>query len=47
VVKADEVFMTNAVAGIVPLASIQRGRTRTRFAEFTASAALLRLLESQ
>jgi len=46
-VKADEVFMTNAVAGIVPLGSIRHGRTRLRFAESTASAALRRLLESQ
>jgi len=47
VVRADEVFMTNAVAGVVPLGSIQHGRTRLRFAESTASAALRRLLESQ
>jgi 4-amino-4-deoxychorismate lyase len=47
VVKADEVFMTNAVVGIVPLVSIQRGRTRLRVAESTAAAALMRLLESQ
>jgi 4-amino-4-deoxychorismate lyase len=45
--KADEVFMTNAVAGVVPLGLIRHGRTRLRFAELTASAALLRLLESQ
>ena len=49
VVKADEVFMTNAVAGVVPLGSVQHGRTRLRFAEATSStsAALRRLLESQ
>ena len=47
VVKADEVFMTNAVAGVVPLGSIQHGRTRLRCAESTAAAALRRLLESQ
>jgi 4-amino-4-deoxychorismate lyase len=47
VVEADEVFMTNAVAGVVPLGSIQHGRTRLRFAESPASAALRRLLESQ
>jgi 4-amino-4-deoxychorismate lyase len=45
--RVDEVFMTNAVAGVVPLGSIQQGRTRLRFAESTASAALRRLLESQ
>jgi 4-amino-4-deoxychorismate lyase len=49
VVKADEVFMTNAVAGVVTLGSIQHGRSRLRFAESTASAsaALRRLLGSQ
>jgi 4-amino-4-deoxychorismate lyase len=49
VVKADEVFMTNAVAGVVPLGLIQHGRTRLGFAETatSASAALRRLLESQ
>jgi 4-amino-4-deoxychorismate lyase len=48
-VKADEVFMTNSVAGVVPLGLIEHGRTRLRFAQTdsSASAALRRLLESQ
>ncbi len=41
---ADEAFMTNAVVGIVPLAVIQHGRSRVRFAERDASSALNRLL---
>jgi 4-amino-4-deoxychorismate lyase len=45
--EADEVFMTNAVAGVVPLGLIQHGRTRLRFAETTASAQLRELLETQ
>jgi 4-amino-4-deoxychorismate lyase len=46
---ADEVFMTNAVAGVVPLSSIEHGRTRLRFTEPAAwtSTELQRLLESQ
>jgi 4-amino-4-deoxychorismate lyase len=49
VVKADEVFVTNAVAGVVPLGSIQHGRTRLHFPEtaMSAATALRRLLASQ
>ncbi len=43
---ADEAFMTNAVAGIVPLAVIQHGRSRVRLAERDASSDLNRLLET-
>ncbi len=44
---ADEAFMTNAVLGIVPLAVIEHGRARTRFAETETSSALRSLLEKQ
>jgi 4-amino-4-deoxychorismate lyase len=45
--RADEVFMTNAVAGIVPVARIDHGRTRLAPREHTACADLDRLLEAQ
>ncbi len=45
--QADEVFMTNAVAGVVPLGLVQHGRLRLRFVESTAAAALRGLLERQ
>jgi len=39
---ADEAFVTNAVAGIVPLAAIQNGRLRIRFAEWDAASRIWR-----
>jgi 4-amino-4-deoxychorismate lyase len=45
--QADEIFMTNAVAGVVPLGQVQHGRTRLRLVESTAAAALRELLETQ
>jgi 4-amino-4-deoxychorismate lyase len=42
---ADEVFMTNAVVGIVPVAVIQHGRKRVRCPERESSTELRRLLE--
>ncbi len=42
---AAEAFMTNAVAGIVPVAVIQHGRTRVRLPERGAALALNRRLE--
>ncbi|MDP8985944.1 MAG: aminodeoxychorismate lyase [Pseudomonadota bacterium] len=44
---ADEVFMTNAVAGVVPLASIQHGRLRLRFGAWDTANGLRRALELQ
>jgi 4-amino-4-deoxychorismate lyase len=44
--RADEAFMTNAVVGVVPLALIEDGRSRIRFAERHASSRLNRLLEA-
>jgi 4-amino-4-deoxychorismate lyase len=44
---ADEVFMTNAVVGIVPIAVIQHGRATLRLAERSTANALRGLLEKQ
>jgi 4-amino-4-deoxychorismate lyase len=45
--RADEVFMTNAIAGVVPVARVENGRLRfTPRARATATA-LARLLEVQ
>jgi 4-amino-4-deoxychorismate lyase len=44
--RADEVFMTNAVVGIVPVAMIRHGRSRVQFANHPAAAALRSRLES-
>jgi 4-amino-4-deoxychorismate lyase len=44
---ADEVFMTNAVVGIVPIAAIQHGRATLRLAEQSTANALGGLLEKQ
>jgi 4-amino-4-deoxychorismate lyase len=44
---ADEVFMTNAVVGIVPIAAIQHGRATLRPAERSTANALGRLLKKQ
>ncbi len=44
---ADEAFMTNAVAGIVPLAAIQNGRLRIRFVEWDTASRLRCALEMQ
>ncbi|MGA2188407.1 MAG: aminodeoxychorismate lyase [Steroidobacteraceae bacterium] len=41
---ADEAFLTNAVAGVVPLAAIQHGRLRIRYAEQGAAGELQRRL---
>jgi 4-amino-4-deoxychorismate lyase len=43
---ADEAFMTNAVAGIVPLNAIQNGRERLRFAERDTANRLRGALET-
>ncbi len=45
--RADEVFLTNAVVGIVPIAVIQHGRAVFRLAERSAANGLCRLLEKQ
>ena len=45
--RAEEVFMTNAVVGIVPVAAIQHGRVRVRFAEQGIAHQLRRRLELQ
>jgi 4-amino-4-deoxychorismate lyase len=45
--RADEVFMTNAVVGIVPVAAIQHGRATLRLAERSTASALGGLLEKQ
>jgi len=45
--RAQEVFMTNAVAGIVPIARIQHGRARILPPERHTSMQLGRLLELQ
>ncbi|HWJ34721.1 MAG TPA: aminodeoxychorismate lyase [Steroidobacteraceae bacterium] len=45
-VEADEAFMTNAVVGIVPVAMIQHGRARVRFAERKNSSELRSMLET-
>jgi 4-amino-4-deoxychorismate lyase len=44
---ADEVFMTNAVVGIVPIAVIQHGRATFRLAERSTANAFRGLLEKQ
>jgi 4-amino-4-deoxychorismate lyase len=44
---ADEVFMTNAVVGIVPVAVIQHGRAALRLAERSTANELRGLLERQ
>jgi len=44
---ADEVFMTNAVVGIVPIAVIHHGRATHRFAERSSARAFSRLLQKQ
>jgi 4-amino-4-deoxychorismate lyase len=43
--SADEAFVTNAVAGIVPLTMIQHGRLRVGFEGMEAARALKQLLE--
>jgi 4-amino-4-deoxychorismate lyase len=45
--EADEVFMTNAVVGIVPIAVIQHGRAKLRLAERSTANELCELLEKQ
>jgi 4-amino-4-deoxychorismate lyase len=45
VARASEVFLTNAVVGIVPVAAIRHGRTRLRFAEQHTAQALRARLE--
>jgi 4-amino-4-deoxychorismate lyase len=45
--KADEIFMTNAVVGIVPIAVIQHGRSRLRLAHRNTANELCGLLEKQ
>jgi 4-amino-4-deoxychorismate lyase len=42
---ADEAFLTNAVSGIVPVAVLEHGRERIRFAERGAGGELTQLLE--
>jgi len=44
---ADEVFMTNAVVGIVPVAVIQHGRATLHLAERSTANAFAGLLEKQ
>jgi 4-amino-4-deoxychorismate lyase len=43
--RASEVFLTNAVVGMVPVAVIRHGQVRLRFAEQTAAHALRARLE--
>jgi 4-amino-4-deoxychorismate lyase len=45
--RAHEVFMTNAVVGIVPVAAIQHGRVRMRLTEQHTARELQRRLELQ
>ena len=45
--RAEEVFMTNAVAGVVPVALLQHGRSQVRPAEHLAANELRRRLELQ
>lgn len=45
--SADEAFLTNAVAGVVPLTSIEHGRRRIDLEQTDAARALNRLLESE
>jgi 4-amino-4-deoxychorismate lyase len=45
--EADEIFMTNAVVGIVPIAVIQHGRARVRLAQWNTANELCTLLEKQ
>ncbi|MEA3107787.1 MAG: 4-amino-4-deoxychorismate lyase [Gammaproteobacteria bacterium] len=45
--EADEIFMTNAVVGIVPIAVIQHGRARIRLAQWNTANELCTLLEKQ
>jgi 4-amino-4-deoxychorismate lyase len=45
--EADEIFMTNAVVGIVPIAVIQHGRARVRLAQWNTANELCGLLEKQ
>jgi 4-amino-4-deoxychorismate lyase len=44
--RAEEVFMTNAVVGVVPVAAIHHGRARIRFANHLTAGELRRRLES-
>jgi 4-amino-4-deoxychorismate lyase len=43
--NATEAFMTNAVTGVVPVASVRDGRTYLRFDEHAAARELMRRLE--
>jgi 4-amino-4-deoxychorismate lyase len=45
--RADEVFMTNAIVGIVPVARIQCGRAQVRLGATETAVQLRRLLELQ
>lgn len=45
--RANEAFLTNAVAGIVPLALITHGRARIRLAERSTASELIQRLERQ
>ncbi len=45
--RADEVFVTNAVAGVVPVGAIRHGRLSLRFADRSAADELRRRLELQ
>jgi 4-amino-4-deoxychorismate lyase len=47
VAGAEEVFMTNAIAGIVPVAMMRHGRVRLRLAEQHTARELRRRLELQ
>jgi 4-amino-4-deoxychorismate lyase len=44
--RAEEVFMTNAVAGIVPVAEIHHGRARIRLGQHQTAGELRRRLEA-
>jgi len=44
--RAEEVFMTNAVVGVVPVAVIHNGRARIRLAQHLTAGALRRRLEA-
>jgi len=47
VARADEAFMTNAVAGVISVAGIRHGRVQLRLAERRTADELRRRLESE
>ena len=47
VMRAEEAFLTNAVAGIVPIRQIQHGQASARFRNRETSGALAALLEAE